>query len=214
MPGKMEKAPEGFGISENTDKVVFLDIDGVPQVYGNGRRFDMIGDGSLESAYSEMERLFGFDCRRYDKYDVAAVYYDWDKGAVGELKRILDTTGAKIVLSSAWRFFGPAAMTNFFRIHGLDGYYADDTEDGYFKRFARREKDRQASQAGGPSGDGAGAGAGGDDGDDGGDGGDGRCRGEGDGPDGAEGIEAFGEGGVRIDSRSAEIKISWQYTGM
>jgi hypothetical protein len=117
--------PDGFG-DHDARAAVFLDIDGVLQGYGD-LRFKHIKDGSIEGAYIELEEEFGVDYRKYDKYDVGAVYYDWSKSAVADLKRVLDTAGAKIVLSSDWRINGPAVMKDFFRIHGLDGYYVDDT---------------------------------------------------------------------------------------
>ena len=38
-----------------------------------------------------------------DKYDVGAVYYDWDKTAVSNLHKLLSWCDAEIVLSSDWR---------------------------------------------------------------------------------------------------------------
>lgn len=116
-------------------KALFLDIDGVIQLGTDYRH-----DHSVEEIEALCERLTkemnnGFDYRKWAGdtssnpfWTVAAVYWDWDKDAIGELKRVLDTTGAKIVLSSSWRSFGHEAMTALFRIHGLDGYYWEDTE--------------------------------------------------------------------------------------
>jgi hypothetical protein len=51
---------------------------------------------------------------------VAAVYYDCDKTAVAELKRILEKTGEKIVISSDWREETVDNMVDFCRMYDLD----------------------------------------------------------------------------------------------
>lgn len=108
------------GHERNNRRVIFLDIDGVLQPTCNQYRFkhDMVAlQKELASEYDDSGYL------ELDKYDVAAVYYDWDKRAVDELKKLLDDTGADIVLSSDWRQTKDLkAMKRLFRIHGLDGY--------------------------------------------------------------------------------------------
>lgn len=109
------------GLCEKSDRrVVFLDIDGVLQPVGNQYRFEHDMEAlrkRLADEYGEPEYL------NLDKYDVAAVYYDWDKDAVNELKQMLDESGAEIVLSSDWRFSkNLSQMKLLFKIHGLDGY--------------------------------------------------------------------------------------------
>ena len=110
------------------EKVVFLDIDGVLQPFTQ-HRFEHIQNGDMEKVYDELQRKHNVDYRQYDIYDVAAVYYDWHPDAVRELRRVLDTTGAKIVLSSSWRDDFDYRMRDFFRIYDLDIYFAGSTID-------------------------------------------------------------------------------------
>ena len=107
-------------------KVVFLDIDGVLQPFTQ-HRFDHIENGDMEKVYDELQQKIGVDYRQYSIYDVAAVYYDWHPVALRELKRVLETTGAKIVLSSDWRDEDNTRMRDFFRIHELDQYFIGRT---------------------------------------------------------------------------------------
>jgi hypothetical protein len=118
--------------NENHDKILFLDIDGVLQPYGSDERFEHIKE--TEEFYSRLYEEIGFDLSGYNPYDVMAVYYDWDKDAVAELKRILDTTGAKIVISSAWRDKTIYRMMDLCKIHNLDDYIIDATPDNDTRR--------------------------------------------------------------------------------
>jgi len=113
-------------------KIVFLDIDGVLQPLNSEERFKNIVHGDRRSAcrpelYEYLERNFNIDYRQYHPYDVAAVYYDWDKTSVALLKVVLEYANAKIVLSSDWRIGGFDRMKDFFAIYGLDKYYIDVT---------------------------------------------------------------------------------------
>jgi len=108
------------------DKIVFLDIDGVLQPFTE-HRFDHMEEEKMQAMYDRLEEAHQRDYRKYHnsyykgygKYDVAAVVYDWHSEAVEQLKRILDTTGAKIVLSSAWRNEDMEGMKDLFRITKL-----------------------------------------------------------------------------------------------
>jgi hypothetical protein len=110
------------------EKVLFLDIDGVLQPGSSQKRFAHIDD--IDTLYKELYDKYGVDYSSYFKYDVAAVYYDWDKESIKELRRILDTTGAKIVISSDWRQSKPiSCLQNFFRIYDMADYVIDYTPD-------------------------------------------------------------------------------------
>jgi hypothetical protein len=107
--------------NEHPEKIIFLDIDGVLQpTNGAQERFEHLKE--VDEFNSRLLEEYGVDYSGYNYYDVLAVYYDWDKDAVAELKRILEATGAKIVLSSDWRNKTIFRMVDLCRIHDLDDY--------------------------------------------------------------------------------------------
>jgi hypothetical protein len=111
---------------ETVEKVVFLDIDGVLQP--DNARIHVTDDKfKLKKFYSDLYKLFNVDYSIYSDMDVMTVYYLWDKDSIANLTKLLDLTGAKIVLSSSWRIFPMSKMRDLFKIHGLDKYYVDNT---------------------------------------------------------------------------------------
>jgi hypothetical protein len=111
-------------------KIIFLDIDGVLQPISSQKRFKHVynyeGESDMPKLFEDLENHFNIDYRKYHPYDVAAVFYDWDKESISLLKLTLSLTGALIVLSSDWR--GDInRMKDFFTIYGLEKYYIDDT---------------------------------------------------------------------------------------
>ena len=78
------------------NKVIFLDIDGV------------LNTGWW---YSQMDRN-----TPKDKYG-----YAFDPISVANLKKILDETGAEIVISSSWKSFGLTEMETMWHDRGLPG---------------------------------------------------------------------------------------------
>ena len=80
--------------------VIFLDIDGVLQPPSSQKRF--------KHDLEELRRSLAdrFDDEIYlgmDKYDLGAVYFDWDSEAVERLHSLCNDFGAGIVISSDWR---------------------------------------------------------------------------------------------------------------
>jgi hypothetical protein len=118
------------------EKVLFLDIDGVLQPGSSQKRFKHIDE--MDKLYKELFDKYGIDYSPYFKYDVAAVYYDWDLESLRELRRILDTTGAKIVISSDWRQTKPiSCLQNFFRIYDMADYVIDYTPDFDYEAYEK-----------------------------------------------------------------------------
>lgn len=117
-------------------KVIFLDIDGVLQPCSNQYRFDH----DMYQTRQDMAEKFQDD--RYlelDRYDVAAVCYDWDEKAVGYLKDLIFHSKAEIVISSDWkRTRDIEDMRLLFKIHRLDGYITDMTP---FEQFSSKADD-------------------------------------------------------------------------
>ena len=115
-------------------KIIFLDIDGVLQSFSSQIRFEHchhldVEKGNMPKIYKRLKYDFDIDFSKYNQYDVAAVYFDWDKTSVSLLRLILKITGAQIVLSSDWRREGFDRMKDFFTIHGLEKFYIDNTKE-------------------------------------------------------------------------------------
>lgn len=110
---------------EDVNRVLFLDIDGVLQGLDDCKRFeyniDFLGE-YFAAKYNDDIYL------TFDKYDLAAVYYDWDDVAIGIIKKIMKKTNATIVVHSSWiRTHDLRALKALFRIHDLDRYIVDIT---------------------------------------------------------------------------------------
>ena len=128
------KAMEATRGMEDTDgpktirgSVIFLDIDGVLQPPSRQTRFKHDLD---ELRRSLAER---FDDETYlsmDKYDIGAVYHDWDNEAVERLRRLCADFNPSIVISSDWRRSNSIRwLQALFRIHDLHGYVVDATKE-------------------------------------------------------------------------------------
>ena len=120
-----------FPKNDKDRKVLFLDIDGILQPTDHsthGGRFKLsLEERTVFSAKIADEA--GIDhLRNLDPMDVAAVYLDWEKKAVENLKKILNCSKGpiEIVLSSGWRETRSFEdMKALFAIHGLDEYLTD-----------------------------------------------------------------------------------------
>ena len=105
------------------NKVIFLDIDGVLQPFDNEYRFFYEGDNLIK----KLSNKYNIDYSIYDKFDILAVYYDWEECAVERLRHILNETNSKIIVSSGWRSNRlPNKMKDLLTIRNLDNYYLAD----------------------------------------------------------------------------------------
>jgi hypothetical protein len=136
----------GTRTANHPQTVIFLDIDGVLQPYDSQKRFDHIKQ--IDELYQELYEKYHVDYSEYNMYDVAAVYYDWDKNAIAELKRILEKTGAKIVVSSDWREETVDNMVDFCRIYDLDDYIVGATVKERYKHKYFNEIDEKYRNSG------------------------------------------------------------------
>jgi hypothetical protein len=100
-------------------KIIFLDIDGVLQPDTQKRfKHDL---EALKANFVAQNQEF----ETLDKYDIGAVYHDWDKTAVELMKKLCDKTGARFVISSDWRIKTLKKLKLLFSMHAMDGYIHD-----------------------------------------------------------------------------------------
>ena len=104
---------------------IFLDIDGVLQSPSSQRRFKHDLDELRRRLADDLDDAAYLD---FDKYDLGAIYHDWDKDAVERLRALCEDFGAEIVVSSDWRRGKSVEMLRaYFRIHDLHRHVTDKT---------------------------------------------------------------------------------------
>ncbi len=109
--------------------VLFLDIDGVLQPLWAHDRSEYDLD-ALRETIAEHFNDPGY--LKIDKWDIAAVFYDWDFISIGYLKRLLLFFDADIVLHSSWiNYNNLENLKRLFRLHQLDDYLVDVTESNF-----------------------------------------------------------------------------------
>ena len=106
-----------------TGGVIFLDIDGVLRHINNQERFSH----NLDALVNLLVGKYNDDIyKTIDKYDVAAAFYEFDYAAIGILKKIVEETGAKIVISSDWKNSKDLKQLKaLFRLYGLEDAVVD-----------------------------------------------------------------------------------------
>ena len=111
--------------------IIFLDIDGVLQPRENQNCFY----GDLDKLSEKLSQEQDKEYSEIGKYDLGAVYYDWDKNSVENLRTLIVKADAEIVLSSDWRIFHSFQhLKLLFKIHNLDKYLisrTSNTGNGY-----------------------------------------------------------------------------------
>jgi hypothetical protein len=93
-------------INQVTQKIIFIDVDG-PLAWGTW------GDGRVN--LNSGSELF-------------TIPYPWVEDDCSALRNIIDTTDAKLVLSSDWRMhYGLIQMKRIFQYYGIPGHHLIDT---------------------------------------------------------------------------------------
>lgn len=120
-------------------KAIFLDIDGVIQPISSRERFEHINE--IEDVAKELDKAYHdehfyndyvtLERHPYEQYssahtrkcNLAAVYYDWSKKSILSLKNIIESSDARLVISSDWRDHGERVMRSFLAIYELEQYF-------------------------------------------------------------------------------------------
>ncbi|MDR0550218.1 MAG: hypothetical protein LBI10_12550 [Deltaproteobacteria bacterium] len=112
----------------NVSRVVFLDTEVLSTNYdGVDKVRECLRKGQGPELIRELSDLHQVDYAKFRENVAPILYYCWDPKTINALKNVLDTTGAKIVLSSDLRFaFSQSDMADLFKIHGLAEYYVDN----------------------------------------------------------------------------------------
>ena len=105
--------------------VVFLDIDGVINPYENDDGFRYKDTDLVD----KLSKKFNTDYSIYHRQDVCMAFIDWSPTAIRRLKRILDETNSKIIVSSDWRETSlPNMLPDLLKMYHLDKYWFADNK--------------------------------------------------------------------------------------
>lgn len=106
-------------------KIIFLDVDGVLYPY-HDRKFLTKKPENIKKKLIRKDRIF----KQANALELQLVYEGWNKQAVSYVKRLVEETDAKIVISSSWKYLRSLEdMKLLFKIYDLDSYVIGLTKD-------------------------------------------------------------------------------------
>ena len=106
-------------------KTIFLDVDGV--IYPCHDR-KLLSDNSdkIKKKLVKKDRIF----KKMNALELQFVYEGWDQKALYYVKKLVENSGANIVISSSWKYMRSLEyMKLLFKIYDLDRYVIDLTKD-------------------------------------------------------------------------------------
>jgi hypothetical protein len=114
---------------KDVTKVIFLDLDGVILPHGYQDYIKRINDKHLlDQFYQELNETYQIDYKKFNWLDLNGFLNIRTSTSVLLIKKVLEETQAKIVLSSDWRYgVSKKYMSDLFRLIDFHKYYIDDT---------------------------------------------------------------------------------------
>jgi len=111
--------------------IVFLDFDGV--MLADYNRSHAIPSSEFVGLKKKMAELHGNDAYLdIGNDDIAAVLYDWLPETVSNLRRIVESCDAGIVVSSSWRLYDDdESLEALLELHGLGYAFVGATRRSY-----------------------------------------------------------------------------------